>query len=158
MPNDHLKPRESPLKIGEAAPDFELPDQHRGTFKLSDALKQSDVVLSFFPMAFTGVCGTEMKCVTDDMAKWQAKGAQVIGISCDSNAALKAWADQMGLKQTLLADMHRAVCKAYGLYWSDLNVAWRGTLVIGRDGKVKWSQKREIKDALSMDELLTAMG
>lgn len=157
MANEHLQPRDSVIKVGETAPDFELPDQHRGTWKLADALKKGDVVLSFFPMAFTSVCGTEMKCINDELAKWSAKGAQVVGVSCDSNAALKAWADQMGLKQTLLADMHRAVCKAYGLYWPDLNVAWRGTVVIGRDGRVKWTQKRDIPQAFKPEELLAAM-
>ncbi len=98
-----------------------------------------------------------MKCVTDDFSKWADKGAQVVGISCDSFFAHKAWADSLGLKQTLLADMHRAVCKAYGIYWPDLNVSGRGTVVIGQDGKVKWAQKREIKDAMKLDEVLAAL-
>jgi alkyl hydroperoxide reductase subunit AhpC len=50
--------------------------------------------------------------------------------------------------------MHRQVCKAYGIYWPDLNVAGRGTVIIARDGKVKWSQKREIKDAMNFDQVL----
>lgn len=158
MKNDHLTPRSSPLQTGDAAPDFTLQDQNRKEWKLSEAVKLGDVVLCFYPLAFTGVCGTEMKCVNDELASWTAKGAQVVGISCDSFATQKAWADSMGLKQTLLADMHRQVCKAYGLYWADLNVSSRATVVIGKSasgiGKVKWSQARQPGSAMNFEEVL----
>lgn len=155
MPNDHLKPRDTVITPGETAPDFELPTEVFGkTWKLSDALKQGDVVLSFFPFAFTGVCGTEMSCITKDLGSLAKAGTQVVGISADGSPSLGEWKKQLGLTQTLLSDNFRAVSKAYGLYWPDLNVTWRGTVVIGKDGKVKWSQKREIKQAFSPDELL----
>jgi peroxiredoxin len=161
MRNPALSPRPAPITPGEIAPDFVLKDQNRNEWRLSDAVKKGDVVLCFFPLAFTGVCGTEMKCVSDEMARWQAKGAQVVGVSCDSFATLKAWADQMGLKQTLLADMHRDVCRAYGLYWEDLNVSKRGTVVIGRSpdgrGRVKWVQTREPSKAMNFDEVLASL-
>jgi len=156
-----LRPHITPLRVGDAAPEFSLSDQNRAEWKLSDAVKKGDVVLAFFPFAFTGVCSTEMKCVTDEFAKWQAKGASVVGVSCDSFASLKAWADQNGYKHTLLSDIHREVCKAYGLYWSDLNVATRGTVVIGKDasgqGKVKWIQAREPGKAMVFDEVLASV-
>lgn len=153
-----LTPRTSPITAGEIAPDFTLKDQNRADWKLSDAVKTGDVVLAFFPMAFTGVCGTEMKCVDQEMASWRQKGANVVGVSTDSFAVLKAWADQLGLKQTLLADMHREVCRAYGLYWPELNVAHRGTVVIGQSadgqGKVKWAQAREPGRAMNWEDVL----
>ncbi|MCC6676475.1 MAG: redoxin domain-containing protein [Phycisphaerales bacterium] len=158
MATEQLTARSSVIAAGEAAPDFVLKDQNRGDWRLSDAVKQGDVVLCFFPLAFTGVCSTEMKCVDAEMASWQRKGAMVVGISCDSFATLKAWADQLGLKQTLLADMHRDVCKAYGLYWPELNVAHRGTVVIGKSGdgrgKVKWVQAREPGRAMNWEDVL----
>lgn len=158
MPNESLKPRSTPIAAGEIAPDFTLKTQAKADWSLAEAVKKGDVVLCFFPLAFTSTCATEMKCVNDELAKWQSKGVQVVGISCDSWASLKAWADQMGLKQTLLADMHRAVCKAYGLYWADLNVSTRGTVVIGKSpsgqGTVKWVQAREPGKAMNFDEVL----
>jgi peroxiredoxin len=158
MKNDSLKAREKPIAIGEAAPDFTLLDQNRKEWHLAEAVKQGDVVLCFFPLAFTGVCGIEMRCVTSDMAAWKAKGAQVVGVSCDSFATLKAWADAEGFTHTLLADMHRQVCRAYGLYWPELNVSARGTVVIGRspDGKgtVKWVETREPKTAMDWNSVL----
>lgn len=152
-----LTPRESFIRPGEAAPDFVLKDQNKNEWRLRDALVKGEVVLCFYPLDFSPVCSTEMKCANDEMSRWQAKGAQVVGVSCDSFFVHDAWAKSLNLKQTLLADMHRAVCKAYGIYWPDLNVSGRGTVVIGRDGKVKWSQKREIKDAMKFEDVLAAL-
>jgi peroxiredoxin len=159
--NEQLQPRSGPIKVGETAPDFTLKDQDRADWRLADAVKKGEVVLCFYPMAFTSVCSTEMKCVNDEMAKWQTKGATVVGISADSFAVQKAWAEKEGLKQTLLADMHRQVCKAYGLYWPELNVSSRGTVVIGQDdsgrGRVKWVQAREPGKAMNFDEVLASL-
>ncbi len=161
MKNDHLTPRDQPLKAGDPAPDFVLQDQNRQEWRLSEAAKKGDVVLCFYPLDFSPVCSTEMKCVTDEFQRYQSRGAQVVGVSCDSFFTHKAWADSLGLKQTLLADMHRQVCKAYGLYFPDLNCASRGTVVIAKspDGKpkVKWVQSRAIKDAMKNDDVLAAI-
>jgi len=161
MANENLKSRDNPITVGEAAPDFTLTDQNRQEWRLSDHVKQGDVVLCFYPLDFSPVCSAEMKCVTEEFEKWSGKGATVVGISCDSFFAHDAWAKSLGLKQTLLADMHRQVCKAYGFYWPDLNVASRGTVVIGRDpsgvGKVKRVQTREVKTALTAEDLLAAL-
>ncbi|MEO1130793.1 MAG: redoxin domain-containing protein [Planctomycetota bacterium] len=157
MLNDHLTPRQTPIATGETAPDFTLMDQDRNDWTLSEALKSGDVVLCFYPMDFSSVCSTEMKCATDEMAQFTGKGAQVVGVSCDSFFTHAAWAESLGLKLPLLADMHRSVCKAYGLYFADLNVAARGTIVIGQDGTVKWVQAREIGNAMDLDEVIAAI-
>lgn len=158
-PNSHLTPRSATITVGEVAPDFTLTDQNRGQWKLSEQVKQGDVVLCFYPFAFTSVCALEMKCITDDIETWSAKGAHVVGVSCDSFASNKAWADQEGYKHTLLSDLHREVVKAYGLYWTDLNVANRGTVVVGQDssgvGRVKFVQAREPGKAMNWDEVLS---
>jgi peroxiredoxin len=151
-------PRQSPVAVGDIAPDFTLKTQDRADWTLSNELTKGDVVLCFYPLAFTGVCSTEMKCVNEEMSDWTAKGAQVVGVSCDSFAANKAWADQEGFRQTLLCDMHRDVCKAYGLFWPDLNVSQRGTVVIGKSGDgrgvVKFVQARQPGNAMKWDEVL----
>jgi peroxiredoxin len=153
-----LTPRDTFIQAGETAPDFTLKTQDKTDWKLSDALKHGEVVLCFYPMDFSSVCSTEMKCASEEMSKWTSKGATVVGISCDSFFVHEAWAKSLGLKQTLLADMHRSVCKAYGIYWADLNVSGRGTVIIGRNGKVRWSQKREIKDAMKLEDVLAHVG
>lgn len=150
--------RSGVIKPGDAAPDFTLPDQNRKDWNLAEHVKQGDVVLAFFPFAFTGTCGTEMSCITKDLADWTKKGATVVGISCDSMFASKAWAEQMGLKHTILSDLHRNVVKQYGLYWPEMNVGKRGTVIIGKSadgrGKVKWSEGREPGNAMNWDEIL----
>jgi len=157
-----LTPREAPIGVGDAAPDFVLKDQDREDWKLSDAVSKGPVMLCFYPLDFSPVCSTEMQCITDEFASWEAKGAQVVGVSCDSFFVHKAWADALGLKQRLLADMHREVCKAYGFYWPDLNVSTRGSVLVEKDPsggmKVKWVQAREIPQALDGAEMLAALG
>lgn len=161
MRNEHLTPRETPIAPGEPAPDFTLLDQHRSEWRLSEKLANGDVVLCFFPMAFTDVCGREMDCVHKEIPVWQAKGLQLAGISCDSFAVQKAWSEQTGYGFPLLADMHREVCKAYGLYWPDLNVASRGTVIVTRnaDGRptANWVQAREVMAAMDWDEVMAAV-
>ncbi len=151
--------RRSPIEPGETAPDFTLMDQDRNEVSLKDLLARGgDVVLSFYPFAFTGVCSTEMKCYTQDAPKFTSKDATVVGISCDSFAANKAWSEQESITTPLLADLHRAVCKAYGFHWADMNVASRGTVVINPDGKVKWVSSREPGQAIENKNVLAELG
>ncbi len=160
--NDHLTPREQPIAVGDEAPDFKLMDQDKGEWTLSEEVKKGDVMLCFYPMDFSPVCSTEMRCVTDEMQKFEEKNVEVVGVSCDSFFTHKAYADSMGLRQTLLSDMHREVCKAYGLYFPALNVAARGTVLVGQSddgkGKVKWVQSRDIPQAMEVEEVMGALG
>ncbi len=160
-PTTSMTVRSTPLKAGDRAPDFTLLDQDRQEWTLSEAIDQGPVVLCFFPLAFTSVCTSEMECVSRDFDKWSREGMQVVGVSCDSFATLKAWADQAGYKHRLLADMHRAVCRGYGLFWADLNVAQRGTVIVekGPDGAptVTWAQSREPGQAMDFDAVLAAV-
>ncbi|MCA9311273.1 MAG: redoxin domain-containing protein [Phycisphaerales bacterium] len=153
--------RDTPISAGEAAPDFTLKTQAIEDWSLADAVRRSDVVLCFYPMDFSSVCSTEMKCVTDELDRFADAGAQVVGISCDSFFVHKAWAEHLGLKHTLLADMHRTVCRAYGLYFPDLNVSARGTVCIGQSdsgqGTVKWVQARELGKGMDVNEVLAAL-
>jgi peroxiredoxin len=155
----------TPIALGATAPNFTLKDQSKQDWTLSEAVKKGDVVLCFYPMDFSPVCSTEMKCVTEDLTKWaggrNGKTVQVVGVSCDSFYTHEAWAHALGLRQTLLADMHREVCKAYGFYWPDLNISGRGTVVIGQSdsgvGRVRWVQQRAIPQAMSFDEVLASL-
>lgn len=154
----NLPVRQSPVAPGDTLPDFTLQTQDRQDWKLSDSVKHGDVVLCLFPFAFTGVCGTEMKCITQDMATWQKQGAQVVGLSCDSPFVLKAWAAAEGFKHTLLSDQHRAVTKALGTYWADMNTTSRGTIVIPKDAegvaKAKFVEMRQPGNGMAWDKML----
>ncbi len=94
-----------------------------------------------------------------------ARGYEVVGVSCDSFAVHRAWADAMGLEHTLLADMHRSVCRAFGFYWPELNIASRGTVVIEKEeadgeviARVRWSQARKPSQAMDIDEIFAHLG
>ena len=114
-----------------------------------------------FPFAFTSVCGTEMQCVTREMDAWHKKGAQVVGLSCDSMFTLKAWAEKEGFKHTLLSDQHRDVTKALGMFWKDMNTTNRATVVIAKNpeghAKVKWVQARQPGNAMKWEEVLSVI-
>jgi len=161
MANDHLHPRDKTIANGEASPDFTLHTQDRKDWKLSDAAKRGDVILCFFPFAFSGVCGTEMQCITREMANWQKRGAQVVGISCDSPFVLKAWAEKEGFQHTLLSDQHRQVCKGLGIYWPDMNTTQRATIAVTQSddghGKVKFSQTRQPGAAMKWEEVVAVI-
>lgn len=158
MSTDALTPRDSIIEVGVTAPNFTLKDQAIEDWTLYDQLDAGgDIVLTFYPMDFSRVCDVENKCATAEMDQFTAKGARVVGVSCDSFFAHKAYAEQMGLSHTLLADMHRTVCKAYGLYFPDLNVAARGTVIVGADRKVKWAQARDLSREFELTDLLDAL-
>ncbi len=145
------------IKVGDTAPDFTLKDQDQKEVKLSDYKGKKNVVLCFYPLDWSPVCQGENKCLTDDFPKFQGAHAEVFGISCDSFFSHKAWADSLDLKHRLLADMHRTVCKSYGLYFEPLNCAKRATVIVDKHGKVAYVKVQEIKVAREDKEILAAL-
>jgi len=145
------------IKLGDNAPDFTLKDQDQKEVKLSDYRGKKNVVLAFYPLDWSPVCTGENKCLTDDFPSFQSSNAEVFGISTDSFFSHKAWADALELKHRLLADMHRTVSKAYGLYFDPLNCAKRATVIVGKNGKVAYVKVQEIKTARDDKEILAAL-
>ena len=91
------------LEIGQAAPDFELKDQHGAKIKLSSFKGDKNVVVLFIPFAFTGTCTGELCAIRDDLTSFQNDNVQVIAISCDSPFTQKIFADR---KSTRLNSSH----------------------------------------------------
>jgi peroxiredoxin Q/BCP len=126
---------------GQAAPDFELPDQDGHTVKLSDFRGQS-VVVYFYPKASTPGCTTQACGVRDHRAEYEQANAVVLGISPDPVAKVKKFHDKEGLNFALLADEGHPVADAYGVwveksmygrtYWGNE----RTTFIIDPDGRV----------------------
>ena len=125
------------VEVGSEAPDFTLRDEHGQEVTLS-SLRGGNVVLIFFPAAFSGICTKELHTATDLAEQYDAAGARVYGISVDSPYALKAWKRDEGLNAELLSDFHPkgAVAEAYDAYIPEAGVATRATYVIDKDGKV----------------------
>ena len=142
----------TPIAIGDVAPDFTLQDSEKKDWKLADFVGKKSVALFFYPLDWSPTCTKENVCFSQDLSRFGAK-AEVAGISIDSVWSHKAWKEKMGLKHTLLADMHRKVAKAYGVFLPAANISQRATVLIGKDGKVAWvkveadiSKERDYKE------------
>lgn len=127
----------APIAVGAAAPDFTLPDSEKKDWKLSDFLGKKPVALFFYPLDWSPTCAKENACFSQDLSRFGAH-VEVAAVSVDSVWSHKAWKEKMGLKHTLLSDMHRKVIKAYGLFLPAANISQRATVLIGKDGKVAW--------------------
>ena len=133
------------ISVGATAPEFKLKDEDGKEISLS-SFKGKNVVLCFYPFDFSPICSTENTCITNDFPKFADAKATVLGISCDSWFVHKAWKEKLGLKQTLLSDFLRTASKAYGLYREDLNCAERATVIVDKNGVVKYVKVQEIKN------------
>lgn len=127
----------TPIAVGASAPDFTLPDQDKKDFKLSDFVGKRAVALFFYPLDWSPTCTKENACFTSDLSKF-GKYAEVAAVSRDSVWSHKAWAEKLGLKHRLLADMHLSAIKAYGLHHPGANISQRATVLIDKKGKVAW--------------------
>jgi peroxiredoxin len=147
------------IAVGAEAPDFELRDNNAQTHRLSSYRGDKNVVLVFYPFAFTGVCTGEMCAIRDDIASLQNDDTQVFAISCDTVASLRVFAEREGLTYPLLSDFwpHGGVAKAYGVFNESLGAADRGTFVIDKSGIIRWTVRNEIKDARDLGDYQKAL-
>jgi mycoredoxin-dependent peroxiredoxin len=142
------------VEIGDEAPDFELPDQHGKPVKLSSFRGNKNVVLVFYPLAFSPVCSGEMSGMRDDFPEVSGDDVELLTVSVDSFFTHRAWADAENFQFSLLADFwpHGAVAREYGVFDADRGLAIRGTFVIDKEGIVRWKvvnpipQARDIAD------------
>src|SRR5215217_4366136 len=144
-----------PLKVGEAAPDFELMDENKEKVKLSD-LRGKKVVLLFYPMDFSPTCTTEHCTFGPDLPAIQGgSDAVVFGVSCDSPFSHAAYRQQYKIPYDLLSDPTRRMAKAYGMWAGEepYNCTKRGTIVIGKDGKVAHYQEVPMREPRKLDDL-----
>lgn len=145
------------IEVGQAAPDFTLKDQDQKEVKLSDYRGKKNVVLAFYPLDWSPVCASENKCFTNDLPKFTGADTEVFGISIDSTWSHKAWADALGLKHRLLSDMKREAVKKYGLFLEEGNIGKRATVVVDKNGKVRYKKVQEILTARDNNEILKAL-
>jgi peroxiredoxin len=128
--------------LGSAAPDFVLRDQNNQEVRLSSYRGSRNVVLVFYPFAFTGTCQSELCAIRDNLNDFVNDSTQVLSISVDSVFSHKVWALQEGFDFPLLADFwpHGAVAQSYGVFNFDRGCAYRGTFIIDRAGIVCFSE------------------
>jgi peroxiredoxin len=135
------------VQVGQDAPDFTLKNTDMQDVTLSALRGQKNVVLLFVPLAFTGVCTTELCSVRDNLQAYAQLNAEVFGVSVDSPFAQKAWKEKEKLNFTLLSDFNRQAVKAYGAQYDSLiglqGVAKRAAFVIDKQGKVRYAEVLE---------------
>ena len=137
-----------PLAVGSKAPDFTLKTktpEGLKDIKLSDNFGKKQVVLLFYPLAFTGTCTQEMCDLTTGLDQYSALGAQVYGISVDSPFSNDAWAKEHKIGITLLSDLNKTTTKAYDVVFPNLagvgDTSARAAFVIGKDGVIKYAEQ-----------------
>ncbi|UVS70489.1 peroxiredoxin [Nitrososphaera viennensis] len=135
--------KSSSVKIGQKAPDFELPDQDMKNRKLSE-FRGKKTILAFFPAAESPVCTAEMCVIRDSLDELRDYGANVLGISVDGPFVNKAFANNHHLNFPVLSDYGRKVIKKYGIVMKklasmpDYNAAKRSVFVLDEQGKVRY--------------------
>lgn len=142
------------VKVGDEAPDFELNDQHNSPVRLSDFRGRKNVVLVFYPWAFTRVCTGELCAIRDELPAFENDDVQVLSVSVDSVMAHRVYADTEGLTYPMLSDFwpHGAVAQAYGVFDHEHGAAVRGTFILDRAGVVRWKVVNAIPDARDLEE------
>jgi peroxiredoxin len=142
-----------PIEVGAAAPDFALKDQNNQEVRLSDFRGVKNVLLVFYPLAFTGTCQGELCQVRDNLNDFMNDNVQVLTVSVDSPYSHKVWAIQQGYEFPLLADFwpHGAVAQAYGVFDAERGIANRGTFIIDRQGVVRFNEMNMPGEARDQD-------
>jgi peroxiredoxin len=138
-----------PVEVGQSAPDFTLPNQHGEPITLSSFRGEKNVVIVFYPWAFTGVCTGELCELRDRIATFDNDDTVTLAISCDAKFSLRIFAEREGYTFSLLSDHwpHGATAQAYGVFNDRAGVAIRGTFIIDRNGIVRYSVVNAIPDA-----------
>jgi peroxiredoxin len=151
------------IEIGDEAPDFELPDQHGTPVKLSSFTGSKNVVLVFYPLAFSPVCSGELCALREEFPEVNSGDVELLTVSVDSFFTHRAWADAENFQFSLLADFwpHGEVAKKYGVFDEAKGLATRGTFVIDSGRIVRWTVKNPIpqaRDIADYQKALAALG
>lgn len=135
------------IAVGQEAPDFTLPGRGGESVTLSSYRGEKNVVLVFYPLAFSGVCTKQLTTIGGNESQYADQDAQVIGISVDSHFSQSAFADSIGLKDTIMAadfEPKGAVARDYGVYLDGKGISTRATFVIDKSGVVRHADVKEV--------------
>jgi peroxiredoxin len=145
-------------EVGAPAPGFTLRDQFNHPVSLADFAGRRNVLVVFYPAAFTRVCQGELGAIQARLDRLQNDDVQVLGVSVDSPYAHRVWAEQQGFTFPLLSDFwpHGAVAEAYGCFDAVRGKATRGSYLVDRAGIVRWQVVHDV-EARDVDGYLTAL-
>jgi peroxiredoxin len=135
------------LSKGQTAPDFSLFNSEKNKVSLAD-FKGKNLVILFFPQAFTGVCTTELCSVRDNLNAYTSLNAEVVGISVDSIFTLAKFKEEQSYNFPLLSDFNKDISQAYGAFYDEFvfdmkGVSRRAAFVVDADGIVQYAEVLE---------------
>jgi peroxiredoxin len=150
------------LDVGTVAPDFTLRDQNQQPVTLSGYRGAKNVLLVFFPLAFTGICQGELDRLRDHLPDFENDDSVALAISVGPPPTHKIWAIQSGFLFPVLSDFwpHGAVSQAYGVFNDTVGISNRGTFVVDRSGIIRFAEMKqpgEARDQRLWTETLTAL-
>ncbi|MDD2709066.1 MAG: redoxin domain-containing protein [Verrucomicrobiae bacterium] len=154
-----------PLTIGSPAPDFTLKTKDATgirDIRLAEYRGRKNVILLFFPLAFTGVCTQEMCEISGGLNAYQGLGAEVLGVSVDSPFAQEAWAQKERIAIPLLSDLNKTTARDYGVLLPDLmglgSVSARAAFVIDKQGVIQYAEiTPTVKDLPNFKAIIEAL-
>jgi peroxiredoxin len=147
------------INIGDMAPDFTLKDQNGEEVKLSD-FGGKRLLLSWHPLAWTGVCKVQMETLELKKAQFDKLNAVALGLSVDHQHSKKAWAEAIGIKETrLLCDFWPTgeVAKKYGQFIDKLGFSGRSNIIVDENGKIAWIKVYEILNVPDIEEVMAKL-
>ncbi len=147
------------IEVGAMAPDFTLEDTQEQNVRLSD-LRGKKVLLSWHPLAWTGVCLDQMRSLEVNREKFESLNTVPFGLSVDSGACKKAWAAVTSLKNIrLLCDFwpHGQVAQEYGIFINEFGISERANIIIDENGIVKWAKVYPIAQLPDINEVLQVL-
>ena len=149
-------------QVGDVAPDFTAASTSGKDVSLSSFRGKRDVLLAFFPLAFTGTCTKELVCFTEDFDLFAGNGVEILPISVDSTASLREFKNKLQMKTELLSDFKRYISRAYGVLNEERFYSNRAYFLIDKEGRVRWShvegnnsERRENPEILAAIKLLS---
>jgi len=133
------------LPVGAAAPDFTLRDQNQQRVTLSSYQGAKNVLLVFFPLAFTGICQGELDSLRDHLPEFENNDSAALAISVGPPPTHKIWSIQSGFMFPVLSDFwpHGEVSQAYGVFNDQAGYPNRGTFVIDRSGIIQFAEMKQ---------------
>ncbi|MBS1695439.1 MAG: peroxiredoxin [Actinobacteria bacterium] len=133
------------LEVGDTAPEFTLKDQNGRHVALGEFRGAKDVLLVFFPLAFTGICEGELGEIRDRLPIYENDTTATLAISVGPPPTHKIWAVQSGFTFPLLSDFwpHGAVSQAYGVFNADGGFPNRGTFLVDRSGVIRFAEMNQ---------------
>ena len=126
-------------QVGDIAPEFTAASTSGSSISLSSFRGNRNVLLAFFPLAFTGTCTKELICFTEDFDQFAGKGVEILPISVDSTASLREFKNKLRSKTELVSDFKRDISRAYGVLNEDRFYSNRAYFLIDKSGRIRWS-------------------